>query len=608
MSETIDKIKSAMGMGPKVKVVGQIDLDSMNQATRPAKKSKEERKAERQKNAEEQEAYNRDFAIRALQQKRDKIQEDIRDAVAKSNELKKQISDVRNANSKERDKQETRLAYLRSKQAVRESYNDFTMTNTQRQKDLTFQGLRPQKMDVVHFHVPKTATAEEMDGVALVRDENHYYIAVDMYEHTDRKYNETTMMDENPDGTFDGIWPKHTCLKAAAKFEERYMRELTDKYADDLEKAEEFIESVRKQESLEIAELMDAVSAYSDADFIVQDAEAAIQELEDRIKQLNADLLATDGELRKKNQEPHDEPAGPADGGTLLDFSLDDIEFEPMEGLDLDTPTERKFMHLPYVRGHRQMTTMNWPQIEDTYEAWLRFRLMSNIARLVFMLRKAHALTYVLTDEYYEEMSKRGREYYKSMKIDDVVPHGEAAYGALVYPSQGYQDTVLYRIDNRNQLSIIVVYLREDRLMFYESYSMQEVLNHPRTDHFICHSFKDSGTDPNRLFSWIRNLLIAHLSMEHDMERVVRHLVEEDKGSAIEMEFEEGDDVDTTDDRDVVMRDYKWYTDLTINREIPVRGYISHRWCGTGKDKIIKEVWVRPHVKHGYHREAGVKK
>lgn len=608
MSETIDKIKSAMGMGPKVKVVGQIDLDSINQTTRPAKKSKEERKAERQKNAEKQEDYNRDFAIRALQQKRDKLQEDIRDAVAKSNELKKQISDVRNANSKERDKQETRLAYLRSKQAVRESYNNFTLTNTQRQKDLTFQGLRPQKMDVVHFHVPKTATAEEMDGVALVRDENHYYIAVDMYEHTDRKYNETTMMDENPDGTFDGIWPKHTCLKAAAKFEERYMRELADKYADDLDKAEEFIESVRKQEAMEIAELMDAVSAYSDADDSVKDAEEALQELEGRIKQLNADLLAADGELRKKSQEPHDEPAGPADGGTLLEFSLDDIDFEPMEGLDLDTPTERKFTHLPYVRGHRNMTTMNWPQIEDTHEAWLRFRLMSNIARLVFMLRKAHALTYVLTDEYYEEMSKRGREYYKSMKVDDVVPHGEAAYGVLVYPSQGHQDTVLYRIDNRNQLNIIVVYLREDRLMFYESFSMQEVLNHPRTDHFICQSFKDSGTDPNRLFSWIRNLLVAHLSMEHDMERVVRHLVEEDKGSAVETEIEENDDIDTTDDRDVVMRDYKWYTDLTVNREIPVRGYVSHRWCGTGNSKVVKEVWVRPHVKHGYHREAGVKK
>lgn len=76
----------------------------------------------------------------------------------------------------------------------------------------------------------------------------------------------------------------------------------------------------------------------------------------------------------------------------------------------------------------------------------------------------------------------------------------------------------------------------------------------------------------------------------------------------MEKEIGDDDDVDTTDDHDVMIRDYTWYTDITVNREIPVRGYLSHRWCGSGKEKVIKEVWVRPHVKNGYHRAAGVKK
>ena len=600
--ETTNNSKSAT-VGPQVKVVGQLDLDSMNQATRPKKKTKEERDAMRQQTKEEQEAYNRDFAIRSLEQKRDQLQQDIREATAKANALRSHINDIRS--SREYTEQHKRLAYLHEKQTVRELYDNLTLTNEQRQKELTLQGIRPQKMDVVHFHVPKVGGAEEMDGVALVRDENHYYIAVDMYPQPDQEDNATTMMDENPDGTFEGIWPKRTCLKPAAKFEERYMRNLTDKYADELSAAEDFIATVRQQEADEIASIKKAMDATCDS---VEEDKKTLEDIERYIKQANGDLLSTDAELRRYKAEAADLPKAPASGGDILDFSFDDVDFEPMQPLDLDTPTEQLYHHLPYLRGHRKMLTMNWPQIEITYEPWLRFRLMGNVGRLIYMLHKAHALTYVLSEEYYEELSKRGREYYKGVKPDDVVPHGEAAYGVVVYPCQDYQDTILYRIDNRNLLSIIVVYLREDRLLFYESYSMQEVLNHPRTDHFICQSLKDSGTDPNRMFGWIRNFIVAHLAMEHDMERTVRHLLEEDKGSTIETDISEDDDIDTTDDRDVLMRDYTWYTDLTVNREIPVRGYLSHRWCGTGNDKTIKEVWVRPHVKHGYTRTAGVKK
>ena len=599
--ETVNKTKPTE-TSPKVKVVGQIDLDSINDATRPARKTKEEREAERQQKDEQQAEYNREFAIRSLEQKREKLQQELNDVAGTVNDLRKRISSSKP--SEEHRQLEIRLAYLQEKQAVRERYNNLTMTNDERQKTLTIQGIRPKKMDVVHFHVPKACgRSEEMDGIALVRDENHYYMALGLYEQNDQD-NMTTMMDSNPDCTFDGIWPKYTVLKPALKYEERLMRNLTDKYADELETAEEFVLSIQKQEASEIASIQEKLAADFEARL-----EQELSDAENKAKQLNADLLATDAELRRRRQDAGaGAPDEPTVGKDILDFSFDEADYEPLPPLGLDSPSEQKYHHLPYVRGHRNMLTMNWPEIEDTYESWLRFRLMANIARLVSMLRGAHALTYVLTGEYYEELTKRGREYYKGMRMEDLVPSGEVSCGVLVYPSQGFQDTILYRIDNRNQLSILVAYLREDKLMFYESYSMQEVINRPRTDHFICHSLKGSGTEPSRLFGWIRNLLVSHLAMEHDMERIVRNLVEEEKGSATETDIHEQDNVDTTDDHDILIRDADWYTALTVSREIPVRGYLSHRWCGSGKDKYIREVWVRPHVKHGYTRTANVKK
>ena len=38
-------------MAPKVNVLGKIDLDALNQSTRPKKKSKEERRKEREEKA-----------------------------------------------------------------------------------------------------------------------------------------------------------------------------------------------------------------------------------------------------------------------------------------------------------------------------------------------------------------------------------------------------------------------------------------------------------------------------------------------------------------------------------------------------------------------------
>ena len=358
--ETIDKIKSAIGIGPKVKVVGQIDLDSINQATRPAKKTKEERKKERLQNAKEAKAHNLEVVIVGLEVKRDHLQQEMHDTAETVNTLRRHIREAEKAVSEERKDKETRLAYLREKRAVREKYSDLTLTNEQRQKTLTFQGIRPQKMDVVHFHVPRTSTSEEMDGAALVKDENHYYLAIDMYPQADQGDNATTLIDLNPDGTFEGIWPKYTVLKPASSIEERYIRNLTDKYADELAKAEEIIAAQQKLEADEIEQLNQDIASIM-ADTTAD--EKALAEAEKKAKQLNADLLATDAELRRYRQEADDTAsddsstseashapsavAGNTD--TLLDFALDDIDYEPMQGLDIDSPAEQKYHHLTCV-------------------------------------------------------------------------------------------------------------------------------------------------------------------------------------------------------------------------------------------------------------------
>ena len=588
---TIEKIKSAIGL----KVVGKVNLDEIPDTTRPVKSPKEEKEMLRQ--------------LSDLQRKKESTQRQIEVTKQTIEELQKKLNEE-NTKFESLDKNRMKLEYLRRKAAVREKYSDFTLTTAKRQKELYFNGVRPQKMDVVHFHVPNFGGKEEMDGVALVRDENHYYLAVDMYDQPEQKDNITTIMDENPDGTFDGIWPKHVVLKAASKFEERYMRNLVDQYADDLDKAETFITTLAANERKEIEELTakmesakEQLAAHDELCKKLEKAQGVLATLELEFKRTVDELTKYEDENDAEENTDTDE--GSSDDG--IRFDLQEPEYEPMEGLDLDTDIEKEYPHLPYLRGKRQMTTMNWPQIGTEIKPWLRFRLMANLARIIEKVIDVHALTYILSEEYFEELTNRGRQYYKSMTPEEVVPEGEICCGALVYPSQGFDDTIIYRIDRRGMMNMQFIYIRETRLMFYESYSVQEIIGNPRTDVFICQSMKDGGTDPNRLFSWIRNLVVSFLAMENDMERTVNRLVEEGAGSAIEARINQYDAVDTTDDRDIVIRDAAWYTDITVNRLIPVRGYISHRLCGSGKDKYIKEVWVRPHVKQGYHRSAGIK-
>lgn len=532
-----------------------------------------------------------------LYKKRDELKEKIRATQEKIFATRQRMEDGKEtliALAKERTQKQTRLEYLAQKCAVREMYSVLSLSNDERQRNLKFFGIRPKKMDVVHFHIAKSSTGEEVDGVALVRDENHYYLAVDLYNNSDDKNNVTTIMDENPDGTFEGIWPKTVELEDPSKFEERYMREIADKYADDLDAAEKFIQQTKADEDAEIKRLKSNIEE-------INQQISVYQKDNDMLNEASAELSQFNEQLDKVEKELNSNELGTGQCDPESDY-------EPMEGLDLDTDIEKMCPHLPYLRGKRQMTTMNWPAIDTELKPWLRYRQMANIARIVDKIKDCHALTYVLSEEYFEELSSRGCQYYKSMIPEDVVSEKEVSCGVLVYPFQGFHDTIIYNIGRRNLLSMQLIYIRENRLMFYESYSEQEIIGHPRTDTYMCTSLREAGTEPNRLFVWIRNLVVSFLAMENDMERTVNRLMEEGEGSAEEKRIEFDDIVDTTDDMDVVIRDANWYTDITANRQIPVRGYISHRLCGSGKDKYIREVWVRPHVKQGYHRTAGVKK
>ena len=601
-----------MTLKEKMKVVGKVDLDSINQKTRPTRKTKAERKALRKEKEEEAKQHNRELLIADAQKKVDDLKAKMESALDEVADMEISMEKRRGEMSevlKEKEQVALQLEYLRRKAAVREKYKPLqSISNNTRQKELRFNGIRPERKDVVHFHVAKSPTQNEMDGVALVKDENHYYFAVDMYDHPDREDNASTIVDENPDGTFDGIWPPNVVLKDASKFEVRYIRTLMEKYADDLDLLDSYVEKKAESEREEIQELSERLNVLVEQMRALDVDEAALNAARADLRLMQQDINDAEAELNEKLKENSQESETP--DAEECDEEEDEQEEQVEDfvyNFDKQTDLELRCPHLPYLRGKKEMLTMEWPFIETDMHPHLRFRLMGNIARLMMYLRKGHALTYLLSGEYIEELQGRAARSYKGMTPDDVVAEGGRVDGVIIYPNQGYEDSVLYSISRQGPLTLIMAYIRERRLMFYENYSVQEILGHPRIDNYICQSLRESGTEPNRLFSYLRNFVVSFLAMERDMERTVNRLVEEGAGETEETDIGKDDAIDTTDDKDVVIRDASWYTDITVNREIPVRGYLSHRWCGKGKDKHLCEVWVRPHERNGYHRAAGVK-
>ena len=429
------------------RALGRVNLDEINEKTRPEKMSKEERAAFYKEKDEKEKEYNRSLAIDDLNKKIEEQQRLMAETEQKIAELDASLAKREEAHKKaeeEQPKMVLKLNYLQKKKAVRDKYKASEIGNAQRQQELSFQGIRPQKMDVVHFYVAASTKNhyEAKDGVALVRDENHYYLAVDMYDRPDREDNTTTMIDDNPDGTFEGIWPKGVVLREASKFEERYMRNLADKYADDLDKAEAFIASRAEQEQQEIETLQARLKEMEEEKTAYDSDVETLAELRGLLNIRRGNLTQMQEKLQALTNPDCASQFPCEDNPQATDAQP---EYEPMEGLDNDTNIEKRCPHLPYLRGKRKMTTMLWPAIDtDEMLPWLRFRLMANVARLMQNLHQSHALTYMLTEEYCEELRSRANLPYKGMQVEDVVPEGGRMDGAIVYPNQGHEDTLLY--------------------------------------------------------------------------------------------------------------------------------------------------------------------
>lgn len=638
-----EKMKKVM---QGVKVVDKIDLDSIPDKKGPQSPTKEEKKENRKFMRKLHElrdkAHNLELVIADLEKEYASHEEEICQKAA------------------ERKQKELRKEYLEQRMLIREKYEeDLSLGNLERQNKLHFLGIRPEHMDVVHFNIPEMKDTKEMDGVALVRDENHYYIAIDLYDKPEQEDNMTTCMDENPDGTFEGIWPRQITLRKASRFEEKYMRNFVDKYADDIEKAKAFVEGAHQRDldesvalAKDIHKLTQAIDAYGKIDAELQKKRKDLAKIEEEMNALTLeqkkekpapepmnDPLAilqrnvaesqskakeepvVKAEVSEPVQTEEAKPKNQACPSDLLDFSCDEdedtgnySEYKPkmrnhlirrLTPPDL-TETEKKYPHLVYIRMKRELQDMEYPYIDLEMKAWLRFRLMANIARLFDRVGRIKPLTYVLSQEYFDELCHRGKTAYRGMSPDSVVTRGEIARGVIVFPNQGYEDTIVYDFNNCGNLTILLAYIREGQLMFYESYTTQQLIGQPRVDNFMCKSMREAGTDIGQIYNFVKNLVVSFLAMECDMQRTMKHFIDDGQAEEVVRDIPEGEFLNHDLDEDVVIRDANWYSSISIDHLIPVQGYVSHRWVGTGKQKTLQEVWVRPHSRNGYHREAGV--
>lgn len=596
-----------------VKVTGKIDLDSVPKRSGPDTPTKEEKKENRklmtQLHTLRDKAHNIEIILKPLEQQ----YADGEDELCKM--------------SAERKRAQLRKEYVEKRMEVRALYNDFSLATPERQRKFHFQGIRPKALDIVHFHTMK-GLGEPYDGVALCFDENHYLIAVDMYDQPDQEDNITTCLQENIDGTFEGIWPKDTCLSKPSKIEDRMMRMMMDKYADDIERAKAFLATAYacdKEELKSLNQLIDncdeTIGKFADLAAQIEEKRAELVTVEVEMENLQstntqhsqsdpATVPETSVSAIPAPAPDEDASATPATPQPdLLDFDDSDTS-APVPDASASvslTPTEQRYQHLVFIRKKKEMRDMNYPFIDYSLKPWLRFRLMANVARLVDKVSSQKSLTYVLSEEYFAELCSRARTAYRGMLAQDVVGK-DSATGVLVFSNQGCEDTIIYSINNTVMLSMILVYIREGKLMFYESRTEQQILGQPRIDNYMCASMRDDGTDIVRLFNFVKNLVISFLAMERDMERTMKHFIEDGVAEEHIREYKEDDILNHDADEDVVIRDANWYSSISIDHMIPVTGYLSHRWVGKGKDKVLQEVWVKPHQRNGYHREAGVKK
>lgn len=389
------------------------------------------------------------------------------------------------------------------------------------------------------------------NGVAIMKDAAHYYVVVGFFP--DRPT--ATIFDSDDE---DGLLPSGTRIS-----------EITDDMP---------IEKLTAQMLLQQYE--DDIKKYD----ILEKERIKAQKEEEERKRL-AEQKAKE-EQEKAEQEKEENPS---------------FEY---------TPADDPLIHVKYIRGEKKLMDMSYPRIDDKSSPAKRFYVMTAFARLIELMKKYHALTYKMSDEYFEELKSRMPHYSKVHNWKDYVAAVKSV-GIINYPfKDGIFDNLFYCIGNREEPTITMFLMRGDDLLFYCSLKDKgDFVNMSRDCHR--HSvISKRKIKADQMIAYCVKLIVAHLQMETDTSNIINEIVKYtgDKFERKELNYKElnADSVITYDD--IVIRDSSWYTSIWEQRMIPVSGYLSHRWCGSGDNKVLTEVIVRPHVRNGYTKAAKVLK
>jgi hypothetical protein len=273
------------------------------------------------------------------------------------------------------------------------------------------------------------------------------------------------------------------------------------------------------------------------------------------------------------------------------------------------TPADDPLIHVKYIRGEKKLMDMSYPVIDELSSPSRRYHIMYVFAKTLARMKIEHALTYKMSYEYFEELKSRLPHYNKLHKWKDFISSNRRM-GVINYPyTYGIYDNLFYSMGGSEDAPIITMFLtRGNTLLFYGSIRQQGSFAGASTDYFLHSNLKDRNIPANKMVEYCTKLLVAHLQMEADTDNIVNEIVKYtgDTWEKNNLDYKEVNDNSVITYDDVVIRDSSWYTSIWEQRMIPVSGYLSHRWCGTGDNKVLTEVIVRPHVRNGYTRTAKV--
>ena len=421
---------------------------------------------------------------------------------------------------------------------------------TERHKTFQIFGYYPAKGEVVKIQ-KKFKEAGKKEGVAIMKDASHFYVAIGFFP--DRPT--ATIFDSDDE---DGLLPTGTLMYKITEdmpIETLTATVIKEQYADDIKKYD-----------------------------ILEKERIKAQKEEEERKRL-AEQKAKE-EQEKAEQEKEENPS--------FDYA----------------PADDPLSHVRYIRGEKKLMDMSYPKIDDKQSPAKRFYVMTAFARLIELMKKYHALTYKMSDEYFEELKSRIPHYSKVHNWKDYVTTVKSV-GIINYPfKDGIFDNLFYCIGNRDEPTITMFLMRGDDLLFYCSLKDKGDFVGVSRDCHRHHIISNRNIKADQMTAYCVKLIVAHLQMETDTSNIINEIVKYtgDKFERKELNYKElnADSVITYDD--IVIRDSSWYTSIWEQRMIPVSGYLSHRWCGSGDNKVLTEVIVRPHVRNGYTKAAKVLK